>query len=251
MDIEPHLGKEIGKGGFGTVYAIVNKPNLCVKKTNKKSNCRLWRNEYDNIMNIHKRLADNKLFNKLKYVQIIKPIQFIENTNGECYMIMNRIYRPTEPINTQEIPSEPTINALFGMKKNNQYKKSERGEFYGLDKLNTIFNEKQMANVINELGIIMDLFHFEAKIDAFDIELYVGLEYDTKTPCIYISDFDLSENIVDYTDTIIEDRICWGLEAMPYFPTANSNESQYNIFKNAYKKTANNDEIVNKIFSCY
>lgn len=253
MDIESKLGTIIGKGGFGSVYTIIDMPKLCVKKSNKNNNCRIWKNEYNIIINIHKILNKIDIFNKLKYIKIIKAIQFIENSNGNCYMIMNRIYRPIIPITKTNITklNNLTINALFGIKKNTLYKKSQRGEFYGLDKLNDIFNEEQIKVIIKELGIVMALLHFIVKIDAFDIELYVGLEYDNITPCIYIADFDLSENIIDFNDDIIKNRICWALEAMPYFPNKDCNEEHYNIFKEAYIKIAKNDEITDKIFTCY
>ena len=96
----------------------------------------------------------------------------------------------------------------------------------------------------------MALLHFVAKNDANDVELYLGREYNTKKPRIYISDFDMSNNIIDYDDITI-DKLCWCFQAMPYFPSRNSSDKLYELFKEGYKKIANNDEVVEKIFDCY
>lgn len=284
MDIQSQLGEEIGKGGFGTVYTMKDNPQLCIKKSNKKSNCRVWSNEYHKIIKINEILSKNTYYKRLKYVKIIKPTQFIEESSGDCFMIMNRVYRPINILSPTDYKSltlspstpsvihsktpenknsqkkyddldtdsiKPTLQALFGMKKNNQFKKSQRGEFIGLDKLQSIFNENELKTIAAELGIMMALLHFIAKNDAFDIELYVGTDYMDKKLKIYISDFDLSEEILEYTDDIIEDRICWSLQAMPYFPSLSSNEALYTFFQKGYRKIAKNNEIVDKIFDCY
>ena len=286
------LGEKLGEGGFGKVYAVAENPDSCVKISNKNNNCRVWKNEYDKIMDIHSKLSDNETFKKLKYVRLIYPTKFIEGKKGDCYMFMNRIYRPKidkasspyspqssnissallkSPLSSFSSPYSPlknspspiksspsfeekydgkTLHSLFGESRST-YKISERGEFIGLNLLQKLFSLDQLKTIAYELGKIMALLHFVSKNDAVDVELYVGIEHKTRKTRIYISDFDLSEKIIDYTDAVIEDRMAWSLSAMPYFPSLDSSKLLYEYFKKGYRKTANNDEVVDKLFSIY
>jgi hypothetical protein len=292
MDIK--LGQKLGEGGFGTVYAVAEDPDYCVKISNKNNNCRVWKNEYEKIMDIHSKLRDNETFKNLKYVRLIYPTNFIEGKNGDCYMFMNRIYRPkvdktssshtshsspspsissallksaslslsspSSPLKNSPSPrnnspsfakyDKKTLHSLFGEKRST-YKTSERGEFIGINILQKLFSLDEIKKVAYELGKMMALLHFVSKNDAVDVELYVGVEYKTRKTRIYISDFDLSEKINDYTDEVIEDRMAWSLSAMPYFPSLDSSKLLYEYFKRGYKKVANNDEVVEKLFSIY
>ena len=143
-----------------------------------------------------------------------------------------------------------TLNALFGETHSNTYKSSLRGKFIGLDLLSNYFTKDELEKVSYELGQAMALLHFIARNDALDIELYLGREYKTRKPRIYISDFDLSNDIKNYDDETI-DKLCWCFQAMPYFPSLNSSKKLYELFKEGYKNVAKNDEIVEKIFDCY
>ena len=282
----------IGQGGFGTVYAIEGNPSICVKVSNKKNNCRAWSDEYKKIKKIHSILDTNKIYRNLKFIRIIEPLHYYEKKDGNCFMILNRIYNPSEK-NDKIIPtmsysykttkslsllpqsqslslykprslnslgkidknkdtykSDLTIHALFGEIHSNTYKSSLRGKFIGLDLLSNYFTKDEIEKVSYELGQVMALLHFIAHNDALDIELYLGREYKTRKPRIYISDFDLSNEIKNYDDETI-DKLCWCFQAMPYFPSLNSSEKLYELFKEGYKNVAKNDDIVEKIFDCY
>lgn len=253
----------IGKGIFATVYGLDKNPYICIKKTNKKNNCSNWSNEYNKIRNIHKILDGNKKYKNLKFIKIIDPLYYYETKDGNFYMGLNRIYNPYKIKELKFIRSKHllsscnklhknylTINALFGETNASYYKSSLRGKFIGLDEILKYYNNDEIKKVSYELGKAMALIHFIAKNDATNIELYIGREYGTRITKIYICDFDLSNEITHFDNYTI-DKICWCFDAMPYFPSSTSNKNLYNLFKKGYKKIANNDEIVEKIFNIY
>lgn len=276
------LGDELGRGGYGTVYAIKDNSKLCVKISNKNgTNCRKWSNEFIKITSMISLLKDNQEYNKIKRVKIVIPSEFLEyNNNNTCYMKLPRIYRPNKDNN------KPTIQAQLGVLSLNLIHKS-RGEFIGLIQIkeylnnairtnvNAVNNNNTNANananaaiennnvddILNtvciELGKMMALIHYLGKNDAYDIELYFGKEYNGKILKFYIADFDLTENITKYDTETIE-RIAWSLDAIPFFPLKSVDENLYNIFKNAYSTTASSVsseptiiEIVKEVFKNY
>jgi serine/threonine protein kinase len=227
------LGKEIGRGGYGIVYEHKNNPKLCIKKSMKKSNCRIWSNEYAKIKNINKNIP------QLKHVKMIVPTEFNESEN-ECYMIMPRIKNP--------LNSDKTLHPLLG-EQDFYHVDKKRGIFMGLrqlcDKLN--INEEYLKKIALELGIMMSNIHFKAKNDAYDVEIYLNSDYN-----FYLADFDLSEEIVTYNHETIK-RIVWSLDAVTYFPATDCCKELYEIFKNGYFKNLSNDDkiIATLIFDLY
>lgn len=234
MSMEKLLGTELGRGGYGTVYIKKDDDSLCIKVSNKKGNiCRQWSNEYKKIIKFTQKLESNDLYKKLKFVKIVKPIEFVES-NEQCYMVLPRIFRP-EGKNI----IKPTIQALFGQISSDVIMKG-RGELLGLKEIKEIVNnDNNITDMIQELGIMMALIHFVGKNDAYDVELYLGKESNSKKCRLYLADFDLSEEIKKYDDETIK-RITWSLDAVPYFPTEDSNEELFKIFKNAYKSVVEN-----------
>jgi serine/threonine protein kinase len=218
------LGKEIGRGGYGIVYEHKTNLKLCVKKSMKKSNCRIWSNEYAKIKNI------NNNVKYLKHVKVIIPIEFYESDN-ECYMIMPRIRNP--------LNIEKTLHPLLG-EKNFKHVDKKRGMFMGLNQLmeNFHFNQKYLNQIAYELGMTMSNIHFKAKNDAYDVEIYLDSDYT-----LYLADFDLSEEILIYDQETIK-RMVWSLDAIPYFPTIDCCKDLYEIFKNGYFKNLTNEERV-------
>jgi len=83
------LGQEIGRGGYGIVYECKNNPNICIKKSRKKSNYRAWSNEFAKITNIA------KCVKSLEFVKLVVPTKF-EESDDECFMEMPRIHNPLE-----------------------------------------------------------------------------------------------------------------------------------------------------------
>ena len=241
------LGNEIGRGGFGIVYMMKTDDAKCVKTSTKKSSCRQWSNEYQKIMQIFNKIESHSAFHSIKNVRIIKPIEFKE-TNDICYMTMPRVFRPEG-----KDFMKPTIQALLGVKSSRVVYKG-RGENIGLEQIREYISSEELDKMSHELGILMGLIHFVAKNDAYDIELYLGKESNSKKCRLYIADFDLSENIISYDKETIE-RIAWSLDAVPYFPKPNVDIHLFSKFEKAYRHIAImsgiSKEIVDMIFEQY
>jgi hypothetical protein len=89
--------------------------------------------------------------------------------------------------------------------------------------------------------------------DGYDLEVFLGKEYNSKISRFYIADFDLSENITKYDKDTIK-RISWSLTAVEYFPREN-NKKLLDLFLKAYTSIAKikgiNDIIVQNIVDEY
>lgn len=251
--MEQILGQEIGRGGFGTVYIKKGDTSKCVKVSNKTnsakhSSCRQWSNEFKKITDITTTLNRNPIYKKLKHVRILTPTEFVE-TDELCYMVMPRIFRPEGRNHIA-----PTLQALLGSKDVRMINKG-RGEFLGLKQIQDLIQDpKALQRTAKELGILMALIHHIAKNDAFDIEVYLGKEANSKKLMFYIADFDLSNKVTTYDDQTVH-NIYWSLDAVSYFPTDNSDSNLFVAFKEGYTIVAKEaqvpEEIINKIFENY
>lgn len=248
------LGSEIGRGGFGTVFVKSDNPSLCIKVSNKgmnnNSTCRQWSDEFkkitDMMKNIHmasKSSPSKNSINNLKHVRIIEPTDFIK-TDGACYMVSPRIYRPEG-----RSLLKPTLQAQFGAASCNTMFKG-RGEFIGVQQIKKYVNADTMPAIAHELGLVMGMIHFRGKNDGYDIEVFMGKEANSKKVRFYIADFDLSNPITSYDDATIQ-RMRWSMDAVPYFPRPDLDAKMFAAFKNAYAFIAQNDVLVEKIFHDY
>lgn len=244
------IGEEIGRGGFGVVYTHKNDSSLCVKVSNKvkgNQSCRQWSNEYKKINSFYDKIQDQEIYKKLKLTRVLKPTEFVESSE-QCYMIMPRVFRPEG-----KDVIKPTFQAQLGCPSCDMTHKG-RGEFIGLEQIKKYFNDKDIELVSYELGVLIGLIHFVGKNDAYDVELYMGKDGNSRKCRFYLADFDLSEEYKNITPDIIQ-RLTWALDAVPYFPTEESDPELFEKFKKGYKESATlggiSDVIIDQIFANY
>lgn len=244
------LGQEIGRGGFGIVYTHKNDSALCVKVSNKvkgNQSCRQWSNEYKKITSFYDKISSLDIYHKLKLTKVLKPTEFVESPD-QCYMIMPRVFRPEG-----KDVIKPTIQAQLGCPSCDMIHKG-RGEFLGLEQIKKFVDVKDLELVSYELGVLMGLIHFVGKNDAYDVELYMGKEGNSRKCRFYLADFDLSEDYNTITPEVIQ-RITWSLDAVPYFPTEDGDPILFAKFKKGYSEIAKfaniSDDIVEQIFENY
>ena len=237
---EDQLGEELGRGGYGTVFALNENPNFVVKISSKKSNCRAWSDEFRKIKNAMFQIENDPYYKKLKHVEILEPTEFLENEDGLCFMIMPRIYRPDNNVG-------PTLQALFGEKNTDVIYKG-RGQFIGLKQIEDIIGERNVNKFVYELGIAMGLIHFVGKNDGYDVEVFLGVEYNSKKCKCYIADFDLTESVKTFDKETLE-RILWSLEAVQYFPLF-SDRKLFDIFIKGYTEVGIESGINSDILDC-
>lgn len=237
------IGDEIGRGGFGVVYVKKDDPSACVKVSNKESNsCRKWSNEYKKIKSLLDKISDHSDYKKMKMIRIISPTEFVED-HKICYMSMPRVFRP-EGRNVVK----PTIQAQLGWPSSSLIHKG-RGEFIGLKEIKEYIQTDDLQTACYELGVMMSLIHFVGKNDAYDMELYLGKEANSKKCRFYIADFDLSEEITKYDNGTYE-RLTWCFDAVPYFPRKSVDPELFEFFYKGYCKFGPID-VVEKIFEDY
>jgi len=254
IKMEPKLlGDEIGRGGFGIVYAHHEDKSLCVKVSNKEKNtmsCRQWSNEYKKIESVMKMIGNMKEYKGLKMVRVLAAKEFKE-TSSSCYMVMPRIYRPTGGGGSD---AGVTIQAQCGWPSGRMVHKG-RGEYIGVHEILEVVSKEDFELACYELGIVMGLIHFHGRNDAYDVELFLGREFGGRKARFYIADFDLSERVGDLEDPTVLDRLTWSFDAVPYFPRASCDKAMFQRFKEGYLKMALNAgvgaHVVEQIFEEY
>ena len=245
------IDKEIGKGGYGIVYTVKDMPEIVIKKSNKNSTCRTWSDEFKKIKLLIKNIKHSPecldVYESLKMVRILEPEKFVEDDLKNCYMVMKRIYRPEG----RDV-FEPTLQALLGENNKNMIYKG-RGQFIGISDIKKYVNDENIYTAAYELGIMMGMIHFVGKNDGYDLEVFLGKEYNTKISRFYIADFDLSENITEYNKDTIE-RIVWSMTSVEYFPREN-NKKLLDLFLKGYVLIAKikgiDDSIIQNIVDEY
>jgi hypothetical protein len=224
FDTEDKSLIHIGRGGAGIVYLDPDQPTVVFKYGQRSNNCRIWGKE----QKIYQELAKHNIDAPL--VKLLKMNEFkTYEDDSKCVLELSRVVNPTGATNY-------TIQVQFGAPNANLKNKS-RGHIMGTNLLvsNGIIPEDQLPEYMKQLGQVLARLHYIAKNDGYDLEVFAGKEGDTTI--LYIGDFDLSEMITEYTPKIIQDRLVWSIDAVPYFPTKDQPEL-YEPFKTAYIETA-------------
>jgi hypothetical protein len=243
--MEAQLGDELGRGGYGIVYVDKANPGRCIKVSNKNpgnESCRQWSNEYKKITSFMDRIVGHPLYKKLDMARVVAPHEFIE-TNGACYMILPRVFRPEG-----RGMNMPTLQAQLGWPAGRMVHKG-RGEFIGLKEILEYVSVDEVLKACYDLGILMGLIHHIGRNDAYDVEVYLGKEANSKKCRFYVADFDLSEQVKEYDEDTIE-RMIWSLDAVPYFPREVVDISMFKVFREGYEKVVPVD-IAAKVFEGY
>lgn len=246
------LGEELGRGGFGTVFAKKDDPRVCIKVSNKSTgaplaaaSCRQWSNEFKKMQTFMARVEQHPAFAKLQMVRVVKPIDFVE-TPRLCYMTMPRIYRPegrhSSGLTLQAQMGEPSCRLVH----------KGRGEFIGLKEIRQYVSPSDLKVAARELGTAMALIHFVGRNDAYDLEVFLGKEANTKKCRFYLADFDLSEEVpAGKLNPQVVERLTWSLDAIPYFPRPDTDQELFDLFLDGYKSVAGNEAAVQSIFADY
>lgn len=225
---EPH--EIIGKGGNGTAYLFTNYDSVILKVANKLTMCPTWNREYQIMELIKKKL-------KSPPTETVKIVLSSDYYLGDetCSLTLPRVY----PVRNSNI----AIHPQFGEKnRNSEY--YGRGLYLGIEELGGYLNPKNMPIYCRDLGRAMGRLHYEAKVDALDIEVIIGYEdskeYEEKDKDkikLFIIDFDQVKKI-DFKSKESFMDVCFSFEAVPYFPYPYSDSELYRAFSEGYLSVA-------------
>lgn len=220
-------GAEIGRGGFGVVYAMRRDPELCVKSSKQSVLCEQWGAEFKALRDVHAALAADGRYAALRSVRLVEPVAF-ERDAQHCYMVMPRVYRP-------DAAPGPTLQAQLGTDGGSEVHHG-RGEFIGLAEIVNYVDLRALPAVARELGMLMGLIHYVGRHDAVDVELFLGVTDDDPTTVrFFVADFDMSKPITEFDGETIE-RMAWALSAVPYFPVGEAaNPALADAFRSGYR----------------
>jgi hypothetical protein len=202
-------------------------PKVAFKVSSNKKICRSWGKEYKVLNEINENLEQSSI-EEPPLVRINQSLGYKFLEDGRCVIAFPRIYSPG---NTgyviQAYLGQPTINMLL----------KGKGLLLGLKELAERF-QLDLSEYAYQLGKGMGILHYIAKNDGYDIEVLLGHTYNEPSPLkLYIIDFDLSSMIREYNKETVE-RMIWGLEAVPHFPTP-ENPELFQAFTEGYMEIAN------------
>ncbi len=237
---------ELGRGGAGIVYR--HEPNLkSVFKVSKvKTACRQWGKEFGILQLAQETLIQTvpDFEKKFETVTINFPLDYVsQEKNDRCVIELPGIFHPEK--------ENFMIHPQFGVDDLDYHQKT-RGHFLGIKQLkNKYLPDKLIEKYVFELGKVLSYLHFGAKNDGYDLEILLGTTYEDPTLKLFIVDFDLTENIDEYSKKTIK-RMVWALDAVPYFPE--SDNALFIPFKKGYLEIANDLgllEIAEKVLNEY
>lgn len=218
--------KIIGKGGAGTVVYDTTYPEYAFKISHKQTICRIWEHEQKIYIHAMGKLNERINFNNFAYAKLLTMYAYYTE-NSICTLMLNRISNPNYT---------STIHALIGQEDVN-YREKKRGQMLGLKQITDLLTQKRLNKCVKQIGHLIGMLHYIAKIDCYDIEVW--LAYENGKYVFYIGDFDQCQLITSY-DESTKNRMVWALDAVNYFPTK-ENTSLYKIFSDAYLELAEHE----------
>lgn len=102
------------------------------------------------------------------------------------------------------------------------------------------------------MGQLLSLIHHVGKIDAYDVKLFVGKAGgEGAVNKLWLTDFDLSQEYDNIDKDVIE-RLTWSMDAVPYFPTEQSDPELLKTFIRGYASIIpDQPQLVKEIFENY
>lgn len=232
-------GHEIGRGGFGRVFANEQIcPAVLVKYSRSQAECTKFETEYE--IAVHIAEQTEKLHFRDDNVAVVKVIKEISNlrdiSQGQtwCAMVMQRILRPRLQFgadntlsyqlylgNAPEIPPHTSIG---------------RGNYIGPMQAEQLLGRARVEALAMSMGRLIGFLHYGAKVDATDMEYLLGSTTEEPDRLrVFAVDFDRVRKI----DPAAEDphNLEWSLAQEAYFPTF-EDMALYKNFKRGYLEQA-------------
>lgn len=224
-------GTQIGRGGFGTVYANEAYPDLVIKYSQSAVSCASFGSEFEIAQRIQS-AAEKHGFTDPN-VEVVKVLAEVTNIRsllaGEpwCALVMHRVLRPRIEFGASNNMSYQAYIGEEGV----THSYPGRGNYIGPELIAEVVAPVKLERIATSLGRLLGFLHYYAKVDATDMEYILGTDATDDTPRIFALDFDRVKPIKNYTDKTVGD-LQWAMSAESYFPMPE--QAIFSSFERAY-----------------
>ena len=219
--------RQIGKGGYGTVYVRNDDPDgYVMKQSVKRETCRQW-----NVEN-HKLSVVKDLLSKVNGANELARIVFhdayhVDPSQEACSAIMLRVRNAADPDVDQPLHAKYQHESLDVLEK--------YGYDAGLAQLRSL-GVVQIPYIVS-LARLFARLHYVAKNNGWDTEVLAGTTHDDPDKVrLYVIDFDMTEDLRHCEDMDKYAESCFHTLVTGYFPKPGS--WGYPEFMESYISTA-------------
>lgn len=217
--------RQIGKGGYGTVYVRDDDPSYVMKQSVRRETCRQWNVENHKLSVVKSFLSEVHGADELARI-VFHDAYHVDQSHESCSAIMLRVRNGKDPEVDQPLHAKYQHESLDVLEK------------YGYDAGLQQLDKLGVVDIryIKSLARLFARLHYVAQNNGWDTEVLAGTTYDDPKIRLYVIDFDMTEDLRQCEDMDKYAESCFHTLVTGYFPKPGS--WGYTEFKDAYIRTA-------------
>lgn len=254
----------IGRGGHGEIRTSPKQSNVVIKISEQASTCGGFKAEFNMQMQAY------QTFEKISHPEgfseraaFLRPKAYSEHCfktgKSACIYAMERLFPiAADKILYQLSLGEASKDEIPMNEKNNL---PIRGHFIGFQETEKIVNgyarisqntdeiKSNMDQLCYDVGRLLAILHLVAKLDGCDLEcVLVKQSENSHLYKVAIIDFDQMKSLENMFEAAkkgdikaikdIVKGVRWSINSLPYFPSFQSSERGFNLFKKGYMQLA-------------
>jgi len=244
-------GTEIGRGGFGTVYANEAYPGVAIKYSQSTVSCAAFGSEFEIAQRIQSAVEQHGFTDpNVEVVKVLAEVRDIRSLHADktwCALVMHRVLRPRIEFGAS---NNMSYQAYIG-EEGEARSYPGRGNYIGPELIAEVVAPVKLKRIATSLGRLMGFLHYYAKVGATDMEYILGTDATDDTARIFALDFDRVKPIENYRGNTVED-LQWSMSAEPYFPMPE--HAIFSSFERAYidmAASAGAKDVAEKVMEAY